>query len=281
MPAATSGSAAVTAAVVATLRAAGCVFAEHEAELLVGAAQAPDELDGMVRRRAQGEPLEHVVGWADFCGLRVGVAPGVFVPRPRSELLVRRAAVLVRQAAALSGPGVIVVDLACGSGAIGLAVVTLAHAAGAEGAACELHATDIWPPAVQCARRNLDAVGGQVHLGDLYDALPAGLRGRIDVLVANVPYVPSAQVAFLPPEARLHEPLLALDGGADGLDVLRRVVARASAWLRPGGRVLLEVSAGQATAALATLSAAGLEPALAADEELGATVVTGTRANAA
>ncbi len=296
MSTATSDSAAALAAVVAKLRAAGCVFAEHEAELLVSAARMPEELDGMVRRRALGEPLEHVVGWAEFCGLRVAVEPGVFVPRPRTELLVRRAVQFVRQAQALPGREVIVVDLACGSGAIGLAVLTQATAAslgqahletavreepGPGPAGIELHAADLLPAAERCARRNLGAVGGQVHLGDLYDALPARLRGRTDVLVANVPYVPSAQVALLPPEAREHEPLLALDGGADGLDVLRRVAAEASGWLRPGGHVLLETSSGQAPAALAALAAAGLKPSLATDDELGATVVMGMRAKAA
>jgi release factor glutamine methyltransferase len=253
-----------TAAIIATLRAAGCVFAEREAALLVAAAHDAAELDDMVRQRAAGLPLEHVVGWADFCGLRIWVSPGVFVPRPRSELL-------VREAAGLAGPQAVVVDLACGSGAIGLAVAALAGAA-------ELHAADISADAVQCARRNLGPAGGQVHRGDLFDALPGRLRGQVAVLVANVPYVPSAEVAFLPPEARLHEPLRALDGGADGLDVLRRVASGAGQWLRAGGHVLLETSAAQADTALAALSAAGLAPAAVTDAELGATVVIGAKA---
>ncbi len=210
-------------AIVATLRAAGCVFAQDEARLLAQAAADPAELRAMADLRATGLPLEHVVGWADFCGLRIGIDPGVFVPRPRTELL-------VRHAAALAPPGATIVDLACGTGAIGLAV-----AARVPGAA--LHAVDIEPAAVRCARRNLAAVGGHVHEGSLYGPLPAALRGHVDVLVASVPYVPTAQIAFLPPEARLYEPLVALDGGADGLDVMRLAAAGAGDWLAPGGQL--------------------------------------------
>ena len=101
-----------------------------------------------------------------------------------------------------------------------------------------MHAADIDPAAVRCARRNLGPAGGQVYQGDLYGPLPAGLRGRVDILLANVPYVPTSDVALLPPEAREHEARVALDGGPDGLDVLRRVAAGAPAWLAPGGHLL-------------------------------------------
>lgn len=251
------------AVVVATLRAAGCVFAEDEALLLAQAAASPRELAELVSQRAAGHPLEHVVGWAEFCGLRVSVTAGVFVPRPRTELLVREA---VRRCP----PGAIVTDLACGSGAIALAVATLASVS-------ELHAADVDPAATACARRNLAVVGGQVHEGDLYQPLPGRLHGQISLLTANVPYVPSAAIAFLPPEARVHEPLTALDGGADGLAVLRKVAAGASDWLAPGGHLLIEVSAEQAAAALAEFAAAGLGASQVSDDELGATVVIGTR----
>jgi release factor glutamine methyltransferase len=251
--------------VVGRLRAAGCVFAEDEAALLAGAAGSPQELDAMAARRAGGLPLEHVLGWAEFCGLRVSVDPGVFVPRRRTEFLVLRAAGYVR-------PGAVLVDLACGCGAIGLAVAAIASAGDVE-----LYAADIDPVAVACARRNLEPAGGHVYQGDLFSALPDRLRGRIGVLVANVPYVPTGAVAFLPPEARLHEPRTALDGGPDGLDVLRRVAAGAAQWLAPGGRVLMETSAEQAPAALAALAAAGLAAGSERDDELGATVLTGAR----
>jgi release factor glutamine methyltransferase len=116
-----------------------------------------------------------------------------------------------------------------------------------------------------------------VYAGDLYDPLPTALRGHVDVLVANVPYVPTGAVALMPREARVHEPLVALDGGADGLDVLRRVAARAGDWLVPGGHVLFETGTDQVPAAVDALAAAGLTPAVDRDDELGATVVSGRR----
>ncbi|MFY1689170.1 putative protein N(5)-glutamine methyltransferase [Plantactinospora sp. WMMB782] len=249
--------------VVRRLRAAGCVFAEDEAGILTSAAGSPAELLAMVERRVGGLPLEHIVGWVDFCGLRVAVDPGVFVPRRRTELLVRRAAGLAR-------PGATVLDLACGCGAIGLAVATLVGDVG-------LYAVDIEPAAVRCARRNLAPLGGRVYAGDLYQPLPPRLRGRVDVLVANVPYVPSEAVELLPPEARLHEPLVALDGGRDGLDVLRRVAAGAPDWLAPGGHLLLETSSAQAGVAAAALTEAGLGTVVVGDDDLPATVVIGRR----
>ncbi|MFE7129014.1 putative protein N(5)-glutamine methyltransferase [Streptomyces sp. NPDC057617] len=256
-------SAAVRSAVVARLRAAGCVFAEDEACLLVSAAGSAAELTAMVDRRVAGLPLEHVLGWAEFRGLRIAVDPGVFVPRRRTEFLVRRAA-------ALAGPGAVVVDLCCGTGALGAA---LAAALGR----AELYAADIDPAAVRCARRNVAAAGGRVYEGDLYEPLPTALRGRVDVLLANVPYVPTEEVGLLPPEARIHEARVALDGGADGLDVLRQVAADAPGWLAPGGSLLVETSERQAPMAVETLAAAGLTPCVSRSEELYATVITGTR----
>ncbi|HKR68458.1 MAG TPA: putative protein N(5)-glutamine methyltransferase [Streptosporangiaceae bacterium] len=267
MSAAACDPAGRLAALTERLRAAGCVFAEEEAELLAGAADSPEALRTMVDQRVAGMPLEHIVGWAEFCGMRIAVEPGVFVPRRRSELLVHLASGRVV-------PGSVVVDLACGSGAIGAAIAAEAAAAAVP---LELHACDIDAAAVQCARRNLSAVRGQVHAGDLYEALPAGLRGRVSVIAANVPYVPSEAVVLMPPEARMHEPLLALDGGADGLDVLRRAVNGASAWLAPGGYLLIETSSGQATVAAEAFRAAGLAAEIAVDEELGATVIIGRR----
>jgi len=247
--------------IVARLRAAGCVFAEDEARLLMSAARTPAELDGMVGQRAAGLPLEQVIGWAEFCGLRITMTPGVFVPRRRTEFL-------VRQAAALARPGAVIVDLCCGAGAIGAALAAAVDRA-------EVHAADIDPAAVRCARQNLP--GGRVYQGDLYDALPAWLRGRIAILAANVPYVPSGEIAFLPPEARAHEPRAALDGGADGLDVLRRVAAGAAAWLAPGGHLLSETTERQAPVAAAILTASGLTARVTTSAVLAATVVIGAR----
>ncbi|MFE0702293.1 putative protein N(5)-glutamine methyltransferase [Streptomyces sp. NPDC058872] len=251
------------AGVVERLRAAGCVFAEEEAEMLLSTATGPAELELMVERRSSGLPLEHVVGWADFAGLRIEVDAGVFVPRRRTEFL-------VGHAVELAPPGAVCVDLCCGSGAA--AAVLLA---GVEGA--EVHASDIEPAAVHCARRNVEPRGGRVYEGDLFAPLPSGLRGRVAVMVANVPYVPTGEVELLPPEARDHEPLVTLDGGADGLAVLRRVAAEAPEWLAPGGHLLMETSERQAEAAAAVLSATGLAPRVVTSEEWWATVVVATR----
>ncbi len=246
--------------IVDRLRAAGCVFAEEEAGLLRTAARGT-ALEDLVARRVRGEPLEHVLGQAEFCGLQVAVVPGVFVPRRRTELL-------VREGAALARPGGVVVDLCCGCGAVGLA---LARTVGG----VELHAADVDPVAVGCARHNLAAVGGTVHEGDLDRALPERLRGLVEVLVANAPYVPTAEIALMPPEAREHEPAAALDGGVDGLDPARRIMALAPRWLAPGGHVLVETSTRQAPALAAAASAAGLDPRVVTDDDLDGTVVAG------
>jgi release factor glutamine methyltransferase len=130
---------------------------------------------------------------------------------------------------------------------------------------------------VRCARRNIAAAGGQAYQGDLYAPLPARLRRRVDLLAANVPYVPTGEVGLLPPEARVYEPRVALDGGADGLDVLRRVSAAAPRWLAPGGHLLVETSEGQAPRAVEIFARDGLIPRVARSGRLRATVVTGTR----
>jgi len=294
--------------VVARLRAAGCVFAEEEATVLASAAASPAELDAMVARRAGGEPLEQVVGWAEFAGLRVFVDPGVFVPRRRSEFLVE-VAVLMAGRQGGTAPRV-VVDLCCGTGALGLAVAVkldrtveaakavdvarMVHMTRAvdeaerdgDGVAAadvrlggvELHAADLDPAAVACARRNLEPAGGHVYAGDLFTALPDSLRGRASVLICNAPYVPTTEIAFMPAEARDHEALMALDGGADGLAILRRAAAEAGAWLAPGGVLLVETSERQATAMAAVMTAAGLTAQVHEDDESGATVVTGVTA---
>jgi release factor glutamine methyltransferase len=247
--------------IVSRLRAAGCVFAEDEARLLLSTARTPDELDAMVDQRVAGLPLEQVLGWAEFCGLRITVASGVFIPRRRTEFL-------VRQAAALARPRDIIVDLCCGAGAIAAALATTVDQA-------EVYAADIDPAAVQCARQNLPGPRGHVYQGDLYEPLPAALRGRVGLLVANVPYVPTEEIGFLPPEARTHEPRVALDGGADGLDVLRRVAAGAPEWLAPGGHLLIEISERQAPSAQAAFAASGLAIRVTSSADLDATVVIG------
>ncbi|WP_412870554.1 methyltransferase [Cellulomonas sp. 179-A 4D5 NHS] len=322
------------------MRAAGCVFAEDEADLLLTEARTPAELADLVVRRVAGLPLEQVLGWAAFAGLRVVVEPGVFVPRRRSELLVREAVRRLGQGGAGQGgagqggagqggarrggaerggaerggaeqggrghggagpdgasggrpsgardggsagaggtarPGdedarrpPVVVDLCCGTGAVGVAV--LARVPGAE-----LHAADLDPAAVRCARRNVEPAGGRVHEGDLDAPLPRALLGRVDVLVANAPYVPTDEIAFMPPEAREHEAPVALDGGADGVDVHRRLAAVAPRWLAPHGHLLIETSERQAPLTADAMARAGLVPVVVHDDEVDGTVVVGSR----
>lgn len=246
--------------VVDALRAAGCVFAEDEARLLVAAARSPRDLARLVAARSAGIPLEHLLGWATFFGLRIVVAEGVFVPRRRTELLVRESARLAR-------PGDVVVDLCCGSGAVGAAI-----AAAVEGV--RLLVADIEEAAVACALENVGP-GGEVYQGDLYEALPPGIRGQVAVLAVNAPYVPTDAIGFMPPEARMHEPRIALDGGADGLDVQRRVAASATEWLTPRGHLLIETSRAQAEQTRGLMTAHGLSARIVRSATLEATVVVG------
>ena len=248
-------------ALVAALRAAGCVFAEDEARVLRRAASG-DRLAELVVRRVAGEPLEHVVGSVELGGATFAVGPGVFVPRQRSLLLVQVAATLAR-------PGDVVVDVCCGCAAIG---ALLARAVDVE-----LHACDVDPVALGYARTNVAPLGGAVHAGDLLEALPARLRGAVAVVVANAPYVPSEQVALMPPEAREHEPLVALDGGSDGLDLHRRLALQVPRWLVPGGSVLVETSERQAPASEAILAQRGLATRVVRSEDRDATIVVATR----
>lgn len=299
---------------VARLRAAGCVFAEDEARILTEAADGDAaRLEELVAARVGGLPLEHLVGWAELDGRRWIVAPGVFVPRQRSELLVReaaeRAAVGASAGPTDAGAGspvgaagaLLLVDLCCGCGALGGAVAARLLAAGHD---VELHAADVDPAAVTCAHDNLKALADDgaapraldaldpsrhsaevpglgrltayTYTGDLADPLPAEVWGRVDVLVANAPYVPTAAIGMMPPEAREHEPHAALDGGDDGLAILRRVIDLAPALLRPGGHLLVETGEGQVSAAVGHLKAAGLTPTALTDEDQGATALAAT-----
>lgn len=235
------------------------MFAEDEAELLIAAAPTASDLARLLAQRVAGRPLEQVLGWAEFCGLRIAIDPTVFAPRRRSEFL-------VELAAAVTQPGAVVVDMCCGSGAIGAALTAVRP--------IELYAVDIDPAAVACARRNVD---GHVYQGDLYEPLPATLQRRVDVLAANAPYVPTDEIAFMPPEARLYEAQAALDGGMDGLEIQRRVVASAPLWLAPAGTILIETSDRQAAQTADMMANAGLKPSVLSSDELDATVVIGIR----
>ena len=267
--------------IVDRLRSAGCVFAEDEARLLISTARSPSELAAMVERRAGGQPLEYILGWAEFRGLRIAVEPGVFVPRRRSEFLATQAIALARAAtaslttgstdAALPRSRTIVVELCCGSGAVAAALAATVDR-------IEVYAADIDPAAVRCARRNLP--GAQVYQGDLFDPLPSTVQGCIDVLIANAPYVPTEAIQLMPPEARDYEAHVALDGGIDGLDVLWRIITDATGWLAPAGSLLVETSEDQAPQVAAAMSLSGLLPRVSTYDDVDATVVIGTRAAA-
>ncbi|THG30277.1 putative protein N(5)-glutamine methyltransferase [Naasia lichenicola] len=249
------------------LRAAGCVFAEDEAALLTDAATDSDDLERMILSRVAGLPLEQIVGWAEFGGLRILVDPGVFVPRRRTEILANEALTWTRS-------GSVVLDLCCGTGAVG--AVLAARVPG-----IELYASELDAPAVENARRNLEPIGGSVFAGDLFGALPGSLRGRIDVLVVNAPYVPTAAIALMPPEARDWEPSVALDGGADGLDVHRRVAAEAAGWLAETGILLIETSRLQAPTTAQIFETRGFDTRIVHDDEIDGTAVLVTRGRAA
>lgn len=231
-------------ALVARLRAAGCVAAEEEADELTAAAGGdPGRLAALIARRVAGEPLAWVTGETLFCDAPVRVHPGVYVPRRQSEALARRAA------AALPAGGC-AVDLCTGSGALALALARARPDA-------TVLATDTDAAACACAADN----GVAVARGDLDAPLAGAWRGRVDVVVSVPPYVPSAAIAFLPRDARDHEPVGALDGGADGTAVLARVIAAGARLLRPGGHLLCECGAGQPELLAAALGAAGFAPA--------------------
>ncbi|WP_235821845.1 putative protein N(5)-glutamine methyltransferase [Gottfriedia acidiceleris] len=249
--------------IIEQLRNAGCVFAEEEAQLLISEADTLEELLTMVNLRAAGSPIEYILGWAEFYGNRIAVVPGVFVPRRRTEFLAQKAI-------ELSVPGVKVIDLCCGSGAVGVAI---SMAVGL----VTLYAVDIDPTAVQCAKCNVSKLGGLVYEGDLYNPLPPQLLGNVDIIVANSPYVPTEAIKSLPQEARLYEPKVALDGGNDGNDIHRRVAENASFWLASGGHLLVETSKIQAPQTVEIFNQYGLIARLIHNNELDSTIVIGTK----
>ncbi len=255
------------AAIAARLRASGCVFAEDEADVILASAADPGSREAMVRRRVSGEPLEYVVGWTAFAGLRVPVTHGVFVPRRRTELL-------VDLASAHDRPDAVVADICCGAGAIGAAVAVRRQRA-------RIHAVDIDEAAVGCARRLFEdlmiADRATAYVGDLFRPLPPALRGGVDVIVANAPYVPTGEIAFMPAEARDHERAPALDGGVDGLALIRRIGSEAPDWLTESGIVVVEVAPSQIDGVSAVFAAAGLVPSVHRRPDIDATAVCARR----
>ncbi|MFT4125722.1 MAG: SAM-dependent methyltransferase [Gordonia sp. (in: high G+C Gram-positive bacteria)] len=224
---------------VATLRAAGCVFAAEEAAILRESVTGPAHLDVLCRRRVAGEPLEHLVGWVQFAGRRLSVGPGVFIPRQRSELV---AAVAIAAAAAVRGP-VVVVEAYCGAAPLAATVQEYVPDA-------RVHAVDIDERALAHARRNLGDRAG-VWCGDGLSALPEVLRGAVTVIAAVPPYVPDDALDLLPHESADHEPHRALLGGTDGLDHVHRLIDEAHDWLAPGGHLAIELNSAQAETVVA------------------------------
>ncbi len=230
---------AVLADVAGRLAAAGCIAAAEEAAELVSAAPDAHTLAAYVARREQGEPLAWITGAVRFCGRRVLVTAGVFVPRPQSEELALRAAALL----AAQGPGGWAADLCTGSGAVA------SHLAAAGGGATVV-GVDSEPRAVDCARRNgIPAIVGDVGAPLRSDAF--------DVVTAVAPYVPTGAIGILPSDVQRYEPRVALDGGPDGLELVRRVVDAGARLLRPGGWLLAEIGGDQDRALAPVLESHG------------------------
>lgn len=243
--------------VILKLREAGCVFAEDEARLLCEHAKDQDHLHELVERRIAGEPLEYLVGFVEFLGRPYSLGPGVFIPRQRSELLVDVATWIGHD-----GSGTDILDLCCGVGALGIAVRN--RIAG------RVIGADISAEAVAYARENGIS---ETYTGDLFAALPDVYRNKISVLIANAPYVPRTAIADMPRESREYEPVFAVDGGSDGMDIQRRVLAEAGDWLAPGGSLFTETSAPQAEALLQEAVELGWNAWVIRDGERGAHVL--------
>ena len=227
------------AAVVARLRAAGCVFAEDEAAILLETAGEDGAvLESLVAQRAAGAPLEPLVGWVRFGSLRLSVGPGVFVPRQRSLQLARAAVHVAREQ---SRP--VMLEPFCG-------VAPIAASVGAAVPGAEVHAADIDSTALDHARRNLPT-GAGVHQSAGLAGVPQELHGRLTLVASVPPYVPTTATPFIPREALEHEPEAALFAGADGLDHVRSLVDDLVGWLEPNGVALIELNRQQYRAAAA------------------------------
>lgn len=230
--------------VVERLLAAGCVAAEEEADDMVAAAPDAATLEAWIGRRSRGEPLAWITGSLVFCGRTIAVDPGVYVPRYQTEDLASRAATLLAAPAAAPARAV---DLCTGSGAIAAHLATVPDTS--------VIGVDLDPAAVACARRN----GVRALVADLA-ALP--LRpASFDVVTAVAPYVPTGEIQFLPADVQTYEPRLALDGGTDGLELVRTIVSAAASLLRPGGWLLVEIGGTQDRELAPALSASGFTQA--------------------
>ena len=225
--------------VVRRLAAAGCVAADEEADELMAGAPDGDALEGWVRRREQGEPLAWITGSLVFCGRVIRVDPGVYVPRIQSQELARRAGVLLAADRARA------LDVCTGAGAVAVHLMAAAPRA-------QVIGVDIDMRSARCARRN----GVAAVVGDLGQAFGSGM---FDVVTAVAPYVPSGDMRLLPADVQRYEPRRALDGGDDGLDVVRRVVASAARLLRRGGWLVIELGADQDATLAGALAGSGFD----------------------
>lgn len=206
----------------------------------------------LVKRRGNREPLQYILGSTSFCGLEIAVSPDVLIPRPETEVLAERGwgFLQARVAAGFGAPTAL--DLGTGSGCLAIALATHCPQAA-------VVATDLSEPALAVARRNAAAHRVteriQFRCGDGFGPVPA--VSRLDLIIANPPYIASGEIASLPPEVREHEPRMALDGGPDGLTVLRRLACEGPAYLAADGRLMTELADGQAAAARAVFAEQG------------------------
>jgi release factor glutamine methyltransferase len=199
-----------------------------------------ETLRGLVKRRGEREPLQHIVGTTSFCGFEIAVSRDVLIPRPETELLAERA---VQFLATFDSQPMTVLDFGTGSGCLAIALAKKCLSA-------EVHALDVSEAALRMARQNAarHETGERVqfHAGDGFTSLPQGIV--FDLIVSNPPYIPNAEIPSLQPEVRDFDPVLALDGGVDGLDFYRRLATDCSTFLKPGGRLMVEFGDGQAAA---------------------------------
>ena len=207
--------------------------------------------EAMLRRRLAFEPVHRIIGWREFYGLPLSLNGDTLVPRPDTETLVDLVLPFVRETAGRKGTCRIL-DLGTGSGAIALALLKESRKARATGA-------DIAPAALEMAAYNARALDVSDRFEPLLSDWFANITGRFDLIVSNPPYVPTATIATLDTDVRDHDPHRALDGGSDGLDAYGRIAARAAAFLEPGGRIGLEIGAGQRGAVKGLFAAAGFE----------------------
>jgi release factor glutamine methyltransferase len=196
-----------------------------------------------IRRRGQREPLQHIVGTTSFCGFELSVTGAALVPRPETELLAEQGWLFLGRCGAPSGEPATALDIGTGTGCLAITLVAKVPTA-------QVYALDVSPAALNLARGNASRCGLEGRLGFIQSDGFAALTPEcwFDLIISNPPYIPSGEIATLEPEVREHDPRLALDGGADGLDFYRRLAREAGAYLKPTGKMMLEFGDGQTEA---------------------------------